>query len=134
MNSMCPNCDGAIVSKPKGYNKVYCSKRCKDLFNQRNSGKIARNARVAKYHKTKKGMAVALASSRRAYKKHHQKALARAAVGSAIKTGKLHRPNICSKCKSNCAPQAHHYKGYDKENYLKIKWLCKYCHTKEHHK
>lgn len=53
----------------------------------------------------------------------HDKLLARAAVNRAIRRGKLKR-QPCEAC-GNLKSQAHHYLGYARENWLKVKWLCK---------
>lgn len=48
----------------------------------------------------------------------------------AVKTGKLERPNQCSRCSKECIPHAHH------EDYTKpydVIWLCSFCHFKLHH-
>jgi|JI7StandDraft_1071085.scaffolds.fasta_scaffold265956_2 hypothetical protein len=54
---------------------------------------------------------------------------ARVAVFRAVKSGKLVRPETCSSCGKSCKPQAHHHKGYDKENRLDVVWLCSGCHS-----
>lgn len=48
----------------------------------------------------------------------------------AVKTGKLIRPNFCSKCFKECKPQAHH-KDYSKP--YEVIWICQRCHFKLHH-
>jgi len=48
----------------------------------------------------------------------------------AVKTGKIIRPNFCSKCNKECVPHAHH------EDYTKpydVLWLCSICHFYLHH-
>lgn len=60
---------------------------------------------------------------------------ARRAVFSAIKTGKLIRPKNCELCGSPDLPlsngatglRADHYKGYEKENHLTVRFLCVKC-------
>jgi hypothetical protein len=70
-------------------------------------------------------------SNYRAYRKlYPQENAARSKVGYALKTGKLLRPDHCSKCKIKCKPEAHHHRGYDKP--LEVKWLCKSCHAATH--
>ena len=49
----------------------------------------------------------------------------------AVKTGKLVRPNQCSKCDKKCTPHAHH-EDYSKA--LDVIWLCSRCHFYIHHK
>lgn len=55
-----------------------------------------------------------------------EKARARQAVHYAVKTGKLIRPDHCSKCLKLCKPEADHH-DYTKK--LDITWLCKSCHV-----
>lgn len=62
-----------------------------------------------------------------------EKELARRAVGSAIRYGKIARPSVCSECGTDCTPQAHH-DSYDKEFHLSVRWLCVSCHAKVHRK
>jgi len=54
----------------------------------------------------------------------------RSATKRAIRDGKLTRPTACERCGKPCRPEAHH-PSYDRP--LEIKWLCKACHTAEHH-
>lgn len=65
------------------------------------------------------------------------KAKARSAVASAIRVGRLIRPDKCEAC-GNLGPAAsdgratihgHHYKGYDFP--LEVQWLCAKCHCIE---
>lgn len=59
---------------------------------------------------------------------------ARDASMSAIKTGHLVRPAICSSCgKTDCEIQGHHW-SYLEEHWLDVIWLCTECHGKEHRK
>ena len=57
----------------------------------------------------------------------HQKA--RMNLAYYIKKGKIIKPNICS-INNNCYGriEGHHYKGYDKEYWLDVQWLCKKHH------
>ena len=55
------------------------------------------------------------------------------AVKSAIRSGKLTRPNECSKCGCSCKPDAHH-DSYEQSELLNVRWLCKKCHEDHHHK
>lgn len=53
------------------------------------------------------------------------KARAQAAVSSAIKSGSLINPGLCSECGSNRCVEAHH-DDYAKP--LAVRWLCRSCH------
>lgn len=55
------------------------------------------------------------------------------AVHKAVKSGKLVRPGNCSECGKKCTPEAHHAKGYRKEFWLVVEWLCRKCHMGVHH-
>lgn len=64
---------------------------------------------------------------------------ARAAVGRALKSGKLVRPKCCEICGAKDVPlrdgrsglRSDHYLGYDKENYLNVQFICIKCDGKQ---
>ena len=56
------------------------------------------------------------------------------AVENAIKSWRLIRPSHCEGCGSECTPEAHHHRGYEREFWLIVKWLCEMCHKAEHRK
>jgi hypothetical protein len=62
------------------------------------------------------------------------KVKARGAVSFGVQYGFLTRPATCQH-PGKYAPQcggkieAHHWKGYDRENWLNVEWLCETCHT-----
>lgn len=47
----------------------------------------------------------------------------------AVHSGKIHRPNYCSKCGEGCIPHGHHT---DYKKPLDVVWLCASCHRSEH--
>jgi hypothetical protein len=51
------------------------------------------------------------------------------ATTRAVKSGKLIRPDHCTKCLIPCIPQAHH-DDYNKP--LDVLWLCPICHAQRH--
>lgn len=53
------------------------------------------------------------------------------AVHDAIKLGVL-TPKPCEKCNEKENIQAHHHMGYEKINWLNVKWLCQVCHGEDH--
>ena len=59
-----------------------------------------------------------------------EKRKAQRIIQRLIKQGVLKR-DPCIFCGDKDS-QPHHYKGYAKENWLEIKWLCKRCHYDEH--
>jgi len=64
---------------------------------------------------------------------------ARHAVKSALVKGILKRPDFCEVCKVKDVPlkdgrtglRADHYLGYQKENYLNVKFICTSCDGKQ---
>lgn len=64
------------------------------------------------------------------YQKHKVKFIARSYVRKAVLSGYITR-DPCEICGS-LTTEGHHWKGYDKENYLNVRWLCKEHHMKEH--
>lgn len=83
---------------------------------------------------------------REKYRKQNQlKEKARMAILTAVTRGKIIRPKECEKCgetpeyfKDKRAKdgkryplRADHYKGYEKENWLEVKWICKDCDGKQ---
>lgn len=69
------------------------------------------------------------------HKKYHYKNQARRAVAGAIRNGKLKRPKKCEICNSRekigrngqSLLYADHYKGYDKKNWLNVRFICRPC-------
>lgn len=57
------------------------------------------------------------------YQKAHSK------LAYAIKSGKIIRPDHCSRCLVQCFPQAHHD---DHSKHLEVMWLCPICHAQRH--
>lgn len=51
------------------------------------------------------------------------------AVHRALRAGTLVRPDHCSRCLTDCAPQAHHD---DYQKPLDVMWLCPICHAERH--
>jgi len=51
-------------------------------------------------------------------------------IYKALKAGRLVRPLKCDRCRTRCYPDAHHF-DYIKR--LEVKWLCRKCHSNEHH-
>jgi len=56
---------------------------------------------------------------------------ARQAVARAVKSGRLVRPDFCSRCDVSCKPEGHHH-DYSKP--LEVEWLCDDCHEDKHRK
>jgi hypothetical protein len=73
------------------------------------------------------------AAKRRYAEKNADRIKARRAVSHAIVRGDLLRPEFCEDCFEKRHVQAHHHRGYDKEHWLDVVWLCQDCHDQEHH-
>lgn len=69
------------------------------------------------------------AAMRRYMARSPLKARARARVQYALKTGRLTRPDTCSRCSSAGPIHAHHA---DHSKPLDVAWLCRSCHWSEH--
>lgn len=62
-------------------------------------------------------------------KRHPEKYKAHSAVSNAVRDGRLEKLSACEKC--GCDDKklhGHHWQGYNKENWLNVKWLCPPCH------
>ena len=66
----------------------------------------------------------------RANAKNMQKVHARSFLNDRVRSGEIERLP-CQKCGSEKS-EAHHYKGYEKQNWLDVQWFCKKCHEIEH--
>lgn len=83
-----------------------------------------------KYFATEKGKKKRNQRSSEWDKKNPEKRRAHDRAMYAVKTGKLIRPDKCSKCGIKCKPHAHH-EDYSKA--LEVVWLCSVCHFYFHH-
>ena len=128
---LCPVC--GVTFRTSRHLQVYCARTCKDRAHGRREDRGAVNARSRRWAKTEKGRAAIRARARVQYRRDRPKAIARAAVGDAIRKGRLTRPLLCEDCGSERPLQGHHHLGYDREHWLTVTWLCVPCHTKEHH-
>lgn len=93
----------------------------KQRYRQTEKGKSVSREGNKKYYKSEKGK-----QQRKNYiKRNLNKYRARSRIEMRVHRGTLQRPNICSLCKKECRPEAHH-KDYNKP--LDIIWVCKGCH------
>jgi hypothetical protein len=58
--------------------------------------------------------------------------LAHWTVDNAVRSGRLVRPETCSRCGAGGRIEAHHYLGYEPEHRLDVRWLCTACHGAAH--
>lgn len=42
------------------------------------------------------------------------------------------KPECCEQCGRRRRLEAHHWRGYAKEHWLDVQWLCRSCHKLEH--
>ena len=118
------------LSASKDGLKYWC-KTCIKTYAQTPRGKKHQATRARKYHQSDKGRVRG-----REYKKLYQtreyvrfRNKARNDLHTAIRTGKITRPNSCSLCAVECMPEGHHT-DYTKP--LEVEWLCSTCHIKAH--
>lgn len=83
------------------------------------------------HSQTPKGIKSRREKGIRMYWKHKAKMLARAQARYAVKTGKLVKPTVCSRCPETNRIEGHH-PDYSKP--LEVIWLCDPCHKHEHGK
>ena len=120
----CKDCTKKDVHKHRGENieKVRA-------YDRNRPNKSDRAKKSHDYHKTEKGKSVRFLATRNyrsAYPLRHK---ANTAVGSAIRDGRLKRPDFCEKCGTACKPNGHH-DDYSKP--LNVRWLCLGCHNEFH--
>lgn len=63
---------------------------------------------------------------------NNHKRSAHLAVQSATRTGKIHKPSVCSCCGDSPETIYGHHWSYEESNWLDVMWLCSKCHGKEH--
>jgi hypothetical protein len=74
-----------------------------------------------------------LAAARRARIKRPEEIVARNALNGAIRSGKIIKPECCSKCGATARIHGHHHLGYEKKHHFSVTWLCVQCHENVHH-
>lgn len=105
------------AEEKKSYNQDYY---------KRNREKIIQKA---KEHRKKHPRP--LEATQRFRRNNPEKARAYSAIGNAIRSGKLQKPDSCKKCMKKKKVEAHHH-DYSKP--LDVTWLCKQCHLGLHRK
>lgn len=117
LTSACKECRKARADKY--YWKNYLKRRAKQ------------NEYAEWYFKTDHGRKVSREVGRCMFIKHREQYRAVAKLNNAIRAGKIIRGN-CEVC-GEANAQAHHYNGYDGDNWSKVKWLCIKHHKEEHY-
>lgn len=129
-----------------------CTNAASRLYSMRPDVREARRKRTSSpdgraaqrlYYKTAQRQAWALAyrsAKNRIYAElrrlHPERHCAREAVHRAIKSGRLIRPETCSRCgrdpgrtrNGKSQIHGHHHRGYAREFWLDVVWLCIQCH------
>jgi hypothetical protein len=74
------------------------------------------------------------ADQRRRRAAEPEKTRARKAVQNALRRGQLTKPPACQSCERTDAPRliAHHHRGYAREHWLDVEWICDSCHQRHH--
>lgn len=118
-----------IAAKQREYGKLYRAKNKGLLAKKKREYAVANKERTAEYHKQYRAghLEEKRSNSKRYYERHKAECAARTAIGHAISRGKMdkHPCEICGDQKA----EAHH----DDYNFpLKVRWLCRKCHTEWH--
>lgn len=127
--------------KRRAYNREYHRVHRAELLR-----KMAEYRRTEKFRESQRKSSQRIArkkylrefNARRTLERYHndaefrQKHVARTYVHNAVSAGTLIRPDSCSRCGKECTPEGHHHKGYDREYWLDVIWLCARCHRQEH--
>jgi hypothetical protein len=85
--------------------------------------------RHRKYRTTQQGKINTYKAVKKYVQKNREKSSAWEKVQNAVKNGNLIKPIVCEKCKKSTQLDAHHN---DYTQVLRVKWLCRACHKKEH--
>ena len=66
---------------------------------------------------------------RRQRETNMRRLVAYGAVALAVREGRLVKPALCERCWKEMVQGAHHWAGYEEENWLNVIWLCRGCHN-----
>lgn len=139
LRSMCRYCERSRENKqPKRCNVCGVEKSAAEFRKNGtySSCKPCQNEQIAATRRPggsqhSKHIARQAAYQRRKYKTdpaYRLRVQARKAVQGAVLAGILVRPASCPECGKTCVPHAHHHKGYSREHWLDVVWLCAKCH------
>lgn len=82
--------------------------------------------KARKYRSTEYGASRARIAVYKSIAKYPERHQARMILNNAVKTGRIIRPSICSRCSAETIVEAHHT---DYTQPLNVVWLCRDCHT-----
>lgn len=112
-----------------------CAAKQKREYQQSSAGKLVKHNYYLKNRDLYMERAVSRAK-RIPYKKQTElrklRSCAKDAVRRAIDTGTIQKPTNCLDCLKAKRLQAHHYISYEKENWLRVVFLCSACHGVRH--
>lgn len=132
-DGLCYQCRDCQKETSKKYKQSKKGQTVQKRYEKSENGKEARRRAVKKYKQSENGKTKRKGEDKRRREKYPQKIKARVAISHAVVGKKI--PSISSLRCANCgqnADQYHHYKGYERDNWLKVIPLCRSCHTKEH--
>ena len=104
-----------------------CDSSNSAAYYQKNKQRVKERNRA--YSKTPNGKKSRCRSNIKMREIHSEKWDARRSVRNAKKRGELVL-EPCEACGTEKDIQAHHHKGYAKEHWLDVQWLCRPCHIK----
>lgn len=154
LQSWCAVCQDAIKKTPEGRRRAL---EVMHRYQRTEKGKAAKRRAQRKWHSSqayKSSHAEQIKQRRKRYwsspsgiaakkrnkiryranPENRQKIIARRMVQSAVRNGTLSKPTCCPRCLRLCDKpkelHAHHFRGYEKPNWLTVEWLCNQCHPK----
>ena len=103
-------------------------------YRQSEKGKVASRKHVMKYRETEKGKENHRQNAQIYYHHHPLRGKTHHAIGNAVATGKLPRPDSlpCHYC-HKLAKEYHHWHGYEPEHWLDVVPVCLPCHSEHSH-
>lgn len=124
------NKDKIRERRKENYDPVKNAQKWKEYYYKNHEKEISRKKRY--YYSLDEERKIKIRKQVKDWQKRNpEKRQAHYKVYEAVKSGKLVRSKICSKCNLKCFCHAHH-EDYSKP--LEVQWLCKLCHAKCHRK
>lgn len=125
--SRCKACQALYEKAYSQTEKGNASRRVANkVYRQSEKGATKRKA----YEQSEEGRAKGKLRTRKYKELCPEKRRAVNVLNSAIRAGRLVRPNICEHCKQVCEIIHGHHPDYSKV--LEVVWLCPRCHIEEH--
>lgn len=124
----CKECTKSDVKKNRGDNIEYY--KSYDAWRFQNDPKV--RERHKKYQSTPDGRE-AMRKARKIWETSNpEKRAAHVLLGNAVRSGRIDKPNKCSKCCEFTPRGILHAHHHDYAKPLDVTWLCVYCHVSEH--